>query len=257
MDPGTIIGIISAVIMLAGSIIIAEGALYGFVDVPALIIIAGGTFCGVLIAFPMRDVLRLPVLFRKVLFSRPKEAAPVIDQIVSLAETARHDGILALESRLDTVSEPFLASALRLVVDGLPPDTVEAVLRRDMKSTHLRHTAGRRLFSQLGRTAPMFGLMSTLMGLVMMLADMNPLTVGRHMSIALLGTFYGTVLANLLFLPAAEKLNGYNANELEIMELIMAGIRGIQCGDNPSMIRRNLSTFLPQKQRAELDGTEE
>lgn len=252
MDIGTIIGVIAAATMLIGSVIMAGGALPGFIDLSAMLIIVGGIICGVLIAFPLKDVLRIPFLFKKIFLSAPLELEPVIEKMVMLAEIARRDGLLALEGQIRDIDNPFLVSGIRMAMDGISPETVESILRGEMKTVHARHNVGRKMISQLGRTAPMFGLMTTLMGLIMMLARLDPSTIGRNMSIALLGTFYGTVLANLLFLPAAEKLSYYNSHELEIMEMITIGIVGIQHGENPHVIRQRLSMFLPQKQRLSL-----
>ena len=249
MDIATIIGVIAAATMLIGSIIIAGGALPGFIDLPAMLIIIGGGVCGILIAFPLKDVMRLPMLFKTIFCSTPRELEPIIEKMILLAEIARRDGLLALEAQIHDLDDSFLVSGIRMAIDGLSPETVESILRGEMKTIHARHNIGRKIVSQLGRTAPMFGLMTTLMGLVMMLASLDTSTIGRNMSIALLGTFYGTVLANLFFLPAAEKLSWYNSHELEIMEMITIGIVGIQHGENPLVIRKRLAMFLPQKQR--------
>jgi len=249
MDLGTIIGVITAAIILVGSIVVAEGSLPGFIDLPAMAIVCGGVFCGVLIAFPIRDVLNLPNLFRKIFFHTQRNMTTVVDNLVSLAEVARHDGLLSLESKLHEIDDPFLVSGVRMAIDGLNPQTVESVMRTEMKSVHMRHQTGRKMVFQMGKAAPMFGLMATLMGLVMMLARMDPQTIGRHMSLALLGTFYGTVVANLLFLPFAEKLGNGHLREMEIMELTITGIIAIQNGENPYVIRQRLSMFLPPKQR--------
>ena len=249
MDIATIIGVIAAATMLIGSIVIAGGTLPGFIDLPAMLIIIGGGICGILIAFPLKDVMRLPLLFKTIFCSVPRELEPIIEKMIFLSEIARRDGLLTLESQIHDLDDPFLVSGIRMAIDGLSPETVESILRGEMKTIHARHNIGRKIVSQLGRTAPMFGLMTTLMGLVMMLASLDTSTIGRNMSIALLGTFYGTVLANLLFLPAAEKLSWYNSHELEIMEMITIGIIGIQHGENPLVIRKRLAMFLPQKQR--------
>ncbi len=249
METATFIGSIAAIVMICGSIVAAGGELVGFIDPPAVVIIGGGIFCGVLVAFPMEEVRRLPQVLRCVFFNRKRDIAQQIDTIVSLAETARRDGVLSLENRLSEIDDPFLSTGLKMVVDGMQPEAVAGVMEREIEAVNARHHVGREMVSTLGKASPVFGLVATLMGLVLMLSHMDPKTIGHHMAVAILGTFYGAVCANLFLLPFGAKLGYYNKREIESMELTMIGVMEIQKGENPRVIRMKLSTLIPIAQR--------
>ncbi len=249
MEIATIVGSITAIVMICGSIVAAGGNLWGFVDPPAAVIIGGGILCGVLVAFPMDEFLRLPKVISKVFFNRKRNVAEIIDTIVSLAETARRDGVLSLEHRTSEINDPFLAMGIKMIVDGMPAEAVAGVLEREIEAVGARHHVGREMVQTLGKASPVFGLVATLMGLVLMLSHMDPATIGHEMGIAILGTFYGAVSANLFLLPFAAKLGYYNKRELEVMELVLLGVLEIQKGENPRVIRLKLSTAIPVDQR--------
>jgi len=246
---GLVGGVVAAVLMLLSAVGLMGGSLMGMVDPPALIIIGGGIMCGVLVAFPLKDVLNLPSVIIAVLFPQQREVSLLVDQIVDLSETARRDGILALDARIQEINDPFLTSGIRMAVDGIHQEIVEGIMRHEINSVNARHRVGKGMISQLGKAAPVFGLIATLLGLVQMLAHMDPATIGHHMSVAILGTFYGATTANVLFLPLGEKLKNYNQMEVESMEIIVVGVLAIQNGENPRTIRLKLSTFLPPKLR--------
>ncbi len=248
MEKGSFIGSLCAIIMILVSIVWAGGHLRGFIDTPAAIIIVGGMLFGAMVAFPIEEVKKIPILFQKVFFNRVQPFHGQIDTIVNLAETARKEGVIALEGRMEEIQDDFLKLGLRMVVDGMNHETVESVMEMQMNAVNSRHKAGKMVISQMGKTAPVFGLVATLMGLVLMLADMDPETIGEHMSVAILGTFYGAVGANLFLLPFGEKLAYYNRKELEGMELTIQGVLGILKGDNPRLIRMKLSTYLTAKE---------
>ncbi len=245
MERASFIGAIGAVLMLMSAIKMGGGNLAGFIDIAAGIIIGGGMTFSTLICFPLEEVLKIPRLLKIVFFTSRKSATDLVEMIVSLAESARREGVLSLEKRMESIRDPFLAAGIRMVTDGMTPDAVEAVLRLQMDAVAARHHIGRGVLAAMGRTSPVFGLVATLMGLVLMLSHMDPETIGERMSVALVGTFYGVVTANLFFLPFADKLSYFNGKELERMEIAVIGVLGIQSGENPRIIRMKLSMFLP------------
>ncbi len=248
MEKATFLGSICAIIMILGSIIAAKGQLIGFVDPPAAVIIGGGMLFGVMVAFPLDEVKKIPVLIKKVFFIKSRSMVSVVENLVSLAETARRDGVIALEAKMAEIDDPFLKLGISMVVDGMTPENVESVMHMQMDAVNKRHKSGKAIITQMGKSAPVFGLVATLMGLVLMLSNMDPATIGHHMGVAILGTFYGAVCANLFFLPFGEKLAYYNRKEMEEMELTIAGVLAIQHGENPRIIRMKLSTFLTAKE---------
>ena len=175
----------------------------------------------------------------------------LIEQIVSLAETARRDGLLALESRLDEIDNPFVVLGIQMAVDGTRPEVIEDIMRTEMDAVATRHRDGKSVLDQMGRFAPAFGMIGTLMGLIIMLGNMSdPSSIGPGMAVALITTLYGAIVANVFFLPFAEKLGFINKQELLAMEIVIRGIMGIQSGDNPRVIEQKLNTFVPPKLRA-------
>lgn len=252
MDISSIIGILLGASVLAIAIMIAPGASFGaFVDYPSIMVVIGGSICAVLICFPLRSFLSVAKVTKNVFFNRQENVGELIEQIVSLAETARRDGLLALESRLEELSNPFIVLGIQMAVDGTRPEVIEDILRTEMDAVATRHKNGKQVVAQMGRFAPAFGMIGTLMGLIIMLGNMDdPAAIGPGMAVALITTLYGAITSNLIFLPFAEKLGFINKHELLAMEIVVRGIMGIQSGDNPRVIEQKLSTFVPPKLRA-------
>jgi chemotaxis protein MotA len=239
----------AAVLVIA--IAIAQGASFAaFLDYPSIMVVGGGSLASVLLCFPLRNVLGLARVVKNVFFNKQEDFSALIEQIVSLAETARRDGLLALEGRLEEISNPFVVLGIQMAVDGTRPEVIEDIMRTEMDAVATRHRNGKAVLDQMGRFAPAFGMIGTLIGLIIMLGNMNdPSAIGPGMAVALITTLYGAVLANALFLPCSEKLSFINRHEQMAMEIIVRGIMGIQSGDNPRIIEQKLSTFVPPKLR--------
>ena len=170
---------------------------------------------------------------------------------MEFSEVARRDGILALENSAAEIDDPFLLLGIQMAVDGTEPDVLENILRSEMDSLSSRHRAGKSLFDTMGRYAPAFGMIGTLMGLIIMLGNMDdPDAIGPGMAVALITTLYGAVVSNLIFLPLSDKLSTYSKQELEVREVILRGILAIQSGDNPRIVEQKLKTALPVPQRS-------
>jgi chemotaxis protein MotA len=250
MDIASVVGLLLGASLLTISIMIAPGARFGaFIDYGSVMVVIGGCISAVLISFPLKNCLGLGKVAKKVFFNKQEDVAELIEQIVSLAETARRDGLLALENRIDEISNPFVVLGIQMAVDGTRPEVIDDIMRTEMDAVATRHRNGKGVVDQMGRFAPAFGMIGTLMGLIIMLGDMSPDTIGTGMAIALLTTLYGAIVSNLVFLPSAEKLGFLNKHELLFMEIVVRGIMGIQSGDNPRVIEQKLSTFLPPNAR--------
>ena len=250
MDIATIIGLLLGSALLVITIMIAPGATFdAFIDPGSIMVVCGGSICAVLISFPLKSFLGLAPVLKNVFFNKQENFAELIEQIVSLAETARRDGLLALEGRIEEVSNKFIILGIQMAVDGTRPEVIEDIMRTEMESVATRHKNGKDVLAQMGRMAPAFGMIGTLMGLIIMLSDLSPDTIGTGMAIALLTTLYGAIIANLFFLPWADKLGFINNHEQQGMEIIVRGIMAIQSGDNPRVIEQKLGTFIPPKLR--------
>lgn len=250
MDIASILGVVIVVLSLAYAAAAGGGDWRAYVDLPALACVVGGTSAAVLICFPLQSFFGLGRAVRKAFFNRPPNVARIVDTLVLLAETARRDGLLALELMPRKSDPPFLVLGVQLAVDGTRPEIIEDVLRTEMQTVAARHAAEKGLLDQLGRYAPAFGMIGTLLGLVMMLGNMSdPAAIGPGMAVALLTTLYGALLSYALFLPCAEKLNFLNKQELMAMEIVVRGILAIQTGDHPRLVRLKLRMFVPPGRR--------
>lgn len=251
MDIASVIGLVLGIAVMVVSILIAEGASFAaFIDYPSLMVVVGGAFAAVLISFPLKNFLTLGSVMKTVFLNKQPSIPELIDLIVSLAETARRDGLLALESKLPEVDNSFVVLGIQMSVDGTPQEVIEDIMRTEMDAVAARHSAGKSLVDQLGRFAPAFGMIGTLMGLIIMLGNMeDPSSIGAGMAVALITTLYGAIFSNLLCLPFAEKLGFLNKQEMIAMEIALRGVISIQAGDNPRVIAQKLRTFIPPKMR--------
>jgi chemotaxis protein MotA len=259
MDISSVIGGSLAIAVLVITVAIAPGASFGaFIDYPSIMVVCVGCCSAVLVCFPLKSILGLGKVTKNVFFNSQEDVGELIEQLVSLAETARRDGLLALESRVEEVSNSFIVLGIQMAVDGTRPEVIEDIMRTEMDAVATRHSAGKKVLDQAGRFAPAFGMIGTLMGLIIMLGQLDdPDALGPGMAVALITTLYGAIIANVFFLPWAEKLGFINSSELLTMEIVIRGIMGIQSGENPRVIEQKLTTFIPPSLRTESSDTEE
>ncbi|MGB9689991.1 motility protein A [Thermogutta sp.] len=255
MDIASVIGILGGFLLIVVSIAIAPGAsAKAFIDYPSIVMVVGGAIAALLTSMPLRDVLKIGGVVKKVFFNKSDDVSALIQQIVSLAETARRDGLLALENRLPEISDPFIVLGVQMAVDGTRPEVMEDILRTEMDAVAARHQTGKLIFDQIGKFAPAFGMIGTLVGLIIMLGNMSdPNAIGPGMAVALLTTLYGAIVANVVALPMAEKLGHLSREEQIRMEIVVRGIMAIQAGENPRVIEQKLRTFVPPKARKQQD----
>lgn len=251
MDIATVVGVVVAFALIGGAIIFGGGSFAAFFHPASVMVVFGGAIAAALICFPLANFLGVFSVVMKVFFWKVEPTRDVIQQLVSLAEVARRDGLLALESKIPEIETPFIALGVQMAVDGTRPEVMEDILRTELDAVATRHRDGKALFDCMGRFAPAFGMIGTLMGLVIMLGDMSdPSKIGAGMAVALLTTMYGAIASNIIFLPFAEKLGFTNRQELLMMEIVIRGIMAIQSGENPRVIEQKLNTFVPPKARA-------
>lgn len=251
MDKATVGGTLMAFGLLALAVMLAPGGNFmAFWDPASAAVVVGGAIAATCIAFPVGALLLIPGVMMKVIFPKAQDLKPVIRQLVEFSEIARRDGILALESKTDEIEDPFILLGIQMAVDGTDAELMEAVLRTEMEAISARHKTGKSLMETGGRYAPAFGMIGTLMGLIIMLGNMDdPAAIGPGMAVALITTLYGAMVSNILFLPFADKLSFYTRGEMQIREVIVRGILSIQDGDNPRVLEQKLNTFLPVNQR--------
>ena len=248
MGIANIIGTVLVWGLLTGSILYSGGTAKAgiFVDVASMIIVLGGTLAAMLVGYPIKTILSLHRFAIVTFTARDRDPLKIIEQIVSLSESARREGLLSLENHLDEIEDnPLLSTGIRMAVDGMSPEVVESVMSIQIDSVNNRHMYHRSTMSNLGKYAPAFGMIGTLIGLVLMLADLDPETLGIGMAVALITTFYGAVLSNVAFLPWADKLGFINDAEMQTMEITLRGVIAIQSGENPRVIKQKLLMYLP------------
>ena len=252
MDIASILGLILAMGLILVSILLGAAPFSAFVDIPSGLVVIGGAFAAAFICFPLSSMLKSPFVGLKVILNKAEDRMTLIKSIVALAETARRDGLLALESQIPTIENPLVKTGLQMAVDGTSAEIVEEVLRTEVSAMVARHREGKSIMDQLGRFAPAYGMIGTLMGLIMMLQDMSdPSGIGAGMAVALITTLYGAIVANVFFSPFAEKLGLMSRNEQISMEIAIRGVMAIQSGESPRAIDQKLQTYLPAKQRVQ------
>jgi len=252
MDTSTLIAcILGGLLFFCIVVFGGQAGVVPFWSLPALLIVFGGTAVTLFVAFPMKAIVKSLSAVRKCLTTSGNDAKNLIAQVVFFAESARREGLLAQERRLDEVHDPFLAEGLNLIVDGLPPATVESILNSEIEAMQYRHQQSRNIVLHCARCAPAFGMIGTLIGLVLMLTALDAATVGPGMAVAILTTLYGLLAANLVFMPIAEKLKQLHEAEMRIKTMIVRGVLAIQSGEHPRIIQQKLLTFLPPDERPE------
>lgn len=249
MDIATIIGAVAAFGLMLMAIL-QGGGLGMFIDVASMLIVFGGTAGVALINFPLSDVISAIGIAKKTVLIKETNTNELIAQLMEFANKARKEGILSLQGSIDTVEDQFLVKALQMAVDGQEPDDLKAMLNTEIDYIQARHNAGAEIFLSLGMISPAMGMVGTLIGLVQMLQNMSdPSSIGPAMAVALLTTFYGAVLANVLFNPMAGKLKTRSKTELLQKTVIVEGMESILSGENPRVMEQKLHAYIAPKHR--------
>lgn len=247
MDLATLLGVFGALGVIVASIFIG-GSVNTFVNVPSIVVVVGGTTMVTLSQVSLGQFLGSFKVALRAFMHKSSKPESLIEEAIDLADTARKEGILALESK--EISDPFLDNGVKMCIDGHPTEVVQKMLAKDINLTLERQNTGIKMFKAAGDAAPAMGMIGTLIGLVQMLSNMDdPKSIGPAMAVALLTTLYGAVIANAIALPIAEKLKAISEDERLNKLLILESIAGIQEGTNPRVLQQLLTTFLPENKR--------
>ncbi|MCR2042765.1 flagellar motor protein [Anaerosalibacter massiliensis] len=251
MDIATIVGLVSGFIFIIWGILIS-GEIGSFIDISSILIVIGGTLASTLISYPIKSFLGSFKVVKNAFFHEEISPDGVIAQIIKLANVARKEGLLSLEELAEGIDDKFLKKGIMLIVDGTDPELVRNILETELVFLEERHTEGQSLFETMGSFAPAYGMLGTLIGLINMLKKLeDPSSIGPNMSVALVTTFYGSFLANVVFLPMANKLKIRSNREILVKELMVEGLLSIQAGENPRIIEEKLKTFVPPELRTD------
>ncbi len=265
-DPNSAIGLVLAVFLMVFGIILTSVTVDGvkqytikvdqlasFWDPPSVAIVIGGTIASLMISFPLSQFAKIPQ-HMSILFM-PRKYSPefYIDQLTACAKKARINGLLALEEDVNQMTDPFLKSSLMMVVDSVDPEKLNEQLEASLENLDERHSQDCSFYDKGAALAPAFGMIGTLIGLINMLKDLQDIeSVGPNMAVALITTFYGSLLSNIIFMPISNKLRVRHEEEYLCMKIVCEGVRGIQAGENPNFIEERLLKMLPEYRRVKM-----
>lgn len=260
LDALTPLGLLAGVILVCYGIMINGGAdnIISFIDSASLIIVLGGVTAALMVSFPLKDIKHMFKVTRQAFTRKEYNLPELIQTFVKLSNRARKEGILSLELEMENVDDPFLRKGILLAVDGIEPDVISDIMHAEISAMVERHRKGRNILERAGDYAPSWGMVGTLIGLVLMLNNLNdPESLGPNMAIAILTTLYGALLANLVFIPIATNLARKTEEEVFLKQIIIEGIIGVQSGENPRILEEKLCAFLSVKERSDRGSLEE
>ncbi len=224
-----------------------------FIDIPSMGIVILGSLAATFVSYPLKTLSNFTSVLKQIFSPQKSDPIAVIKQIVEFAEQARREGILCLEARSNEVEDEFLKKGIQLAVDGTEPELIKDILQTEIGFIEERHETNAGIMAAIAGLSPAFGMIGTLVGLVLMLANMSdPNSIGPSMAVALITTFYGAVIANLFFTPFETKLKNLSAEEIKIKTLMLEGIMSLQSGDNPKIVQWKLEAFVDPATRVKL-----
>ncbi|MFZ5644228.1 MAG: flagellar motor stator protein MotA [Bacillota bacterium] len=252
MERSTIIGLVIGIVAISLGLVLKGASLSALWNPAAILIIFAGTAASLFIGFPMSEIKKFPKLI-KVVFKKQKltSKGEIIEMFIVMAQTARREGILYLESQLEQYRDPFVKKGVQLVVDGAEPELVRSLLTEQIYATEERHRAGALIFSQAGTYAPTLGVLGAVIGLIAALGNLSDIEkLGHSIAAAFIATLFGIFSGYVLWHPIANKLKRYSKRETEIKEIIIEGILAVQSGTAPAFIEQYLLVFLSPDEQA-------
>jgi chemotaxis protein MotA len=252
LDFGTILGVITGISLILSAIFLESG-LGLFMSVPALMIVLGGTIASTLIGYPLKDLMKVLGVARHVFFAKSKDPSQLMIALIHLASEVKRRGKLKLPALAQKIDSAFVQKGAQLIADRISAESIKRTLQTEMLITQQRHRLGREIFTQMARYAPAFGMIGTLIGLVQMLSQLHdPSTIGSRMALAILTTFYGAVLANLFFMPMANKLKRRSEEEVVLMQICYEALLSIEAEDSITLMEDKLASFISSGLQHEL-----
>lgn len=257
MDIASILGLVICIVLVFISIVTGDQgmpAIFNFLNMPSVLITFGGAFCCVLASYTLDEFIAGFKSFSLIFKLSDMNMPDVIRKIIELSNIARKEGLLSLEEASAELDDPFLKKGVLLIVDGTDPELVRAIMETELTSVDNRHRKKIAFWDDLGAMGPAWGMIGTLIGLINMLVLMDdPSSIGPQMSIALITTLYGSMLANWICVPVASKLKAKNEIEMTIKEIMIEGLLSIQAGENPRVIEEKLKSFLTPAEKASME----
>lgn len=249
-DKATLVGIIGALVIIVVANILEGGSPMHLVLLPPMLLVFGGTTFATLASGTMGDAKAAVSAMKNAVLGGPAASAEVVPAVVSLAEKARREGLLALEDQVKELQDPFLAKGITLAIDGTDPEEVREILEAEVHAKKKSDKQSAKFFADAGAYAPTIGIVGTVMSLVHVLGNLDkPDELGHMIAAAFIATLWGVLSANAIFLPISSKLKRISELEATQMEIVIEGIASIQAGANPRIIAQKLTSLLPASQR--------
>ena len=248
MQKSTLAGLGTGILLIYGAIFMGTGWIT-FFDPASLLLVIGGTAAGMMVSFTFDELKTIPTVFKDFLGFQSPEYASYIDTFGELSKVARREGLLALDRQLEEIEDGFLRFGLEMAVDGIDEQEISALMMQNMQTEMKQHVFGAKFFNAAGTACPAFGMIGTLIGLIQMMGNLSdPSQIGAGMAVALVTTFYGALISNLILLPFASKKKDQIASITHARDMVHTGVLGIVRGDSPSMIQKRLQLFLTEEQ---------
>jgi chemotaxis protein MotA len=251
LEIGTVGGLVLGMGSIFGSFMLEGGKMGALILPPAMVIVFGGTLGAAMVSSEFKTILNLHKFILIAVMPPKENVNELIEQIVGYATTVRKHSLLSLEKELPKIEHPFLRRILSFAIDGMDPATIRTVAETELNYVGERHTAGMTVFNKMGGYSPTMGVIGTVMGLISTLAgaggDANELI--HHIASAFIATLWGVFMANLVYLPMADKLKVIHGEENMSMELMIEGVLSIQSGEAPAITRAKLESMLPSAQQ--------
>lgn len=271
MDFGTAIGLLAGMAVIAIGVVRNGGDLFWFFNLNSILIVVGGTFAATLVNYPLKHVMNIFRVVKNVFTAEVYDYQNMIEQIVVKAEKARKNGVISLEADLPKIEDTFFRNGIELAINERDTELLRTYLSLELSNIERRHTMGQEIFFYMGAYAPAFGMLGTIIGLIIMMNNFAGTGNGQEidamsfdvaqkfaqllsgMGLALITTFYGVLLSNLVFLPIGGKLKRKSENEMMLKNIVVEGIISIHKKDHPILIREKLMTFVPRTERKDKD----
>lgn len=253
----TTIGLFGGFLAFAYGVISGQGiqGFLQFIDIPSVFITIGGTFAVLLISVPAKTMKKFFSVLKQAFNQTEEDVTELIQLFVRLSDKARREGLLSLEAEVEQIDDPFIQRGILLAVDGVETDVIVDILSADIAAMEERHRTNRSIFERAGQFAPAWGMIGTLIGLILMLNELHDVeTLGPKMATALITTLYGSLIANWICLPTAAKLEEKTEQEVFLKQIKIEGIIGVQTGQNPKLLEEKLTVFLSDKEKVDYEN---
>lgn len=258
MKANTLVGIIIGLLAIFGAYLWEGGSFDTLFLLPPMLIVIGGTLAAGLAGHSFELMGKIPRLFYISFTFKSTDNKKIIEQIVDYSQISRKHGLLSLEKNLDEMKHPYMRKLFRICIDGATPETLEHIVETELYHMNERHMRNINLFNKLGGYSPTMGIIGTVMGLIATLAaaGQDPNVLIRHIASAFIATMWGILLANIVWLPVADKLMNIHKEETKVIKLMLDGVKSVQLGEVPSVIRARMLTSLPMQEQLEIEKKE-